>query len=35
VPVLLSFVISAIVILSGTLYPTWRAAIVPPRDAMR
>lgn len=35
VPVLLAFVISAIVVLSGTLYPTWRAAIVPPRDAMR
>ncbi len=35
VPVLLAFLISAIVVLSGTLYPTWRAAIVPPRDAMR
>ncbi len=35
VPVLLASLISAIVVLSGTLYPTWRAAIVPPRDAMR
>lgn len=35
VPVLLSFLMSAIVILTGTLYPTWRAAIVPPREAMR
>ena len=35
VPVLLAFATSAIVILSGTLYPTWRAAIVPPREAMR
>ncbi len=35
VPVLLAFLISAIVILSGTLYPTWRAAVVPPREAMR
>jgi ABC-type lipoprotein release transport system permease subunit len=35
VPVLLAFVISAIVIASGTLYPIWRAAIVPPQEAMR
>ncbi len=35
VPVLLAFLISALVILTGTLYPTWRAAVVPPREAMR
>lgn len=35
VPVLLAFLISAIVAASGTLYPIWRAAIVPPREAMR
>jgi ABC-type antimicrobial peptide transport system permease subunit len=35
VPALLSFLISAVIVMSGTLYSTWRAAIVPPREAMR
>jgi ABC-type lipoprotein release transport system permease subunit len=35
VPVLLAFVISLALVLTGTLYSTWRAAVVPPRDAMR
>jgi ABC-type lipoprotein release transport system permease subunit len=35
VPVLLAFVIAFAVVLSGTLYSTWRAATTPPREAMR
>jgi ABC-type lipoprotein release transport system permease subunit len=35
VPVLLAFLISFVVIMTGTLYSTWRAATVPPRQAMR
>jgi ABC-type lipoprotein release transport system permease subunit len=35
VPVLLAFVISFAVVLSGTLVSTWRAAIAPPWEAMR
>jgi ABC-type lipoprotein release transport system permease subunit len=35
VPVLLAFLIAAVVVLTGTLYSTWRAAVVPPREAMR
>ncbi len=35
VPVLLAFLVAAVVVLSGTLYSTWRAAVVPPREAMR
>jgi ABC-type lipoprotein release transport system permease subunit len=35
VPALLGFLISAVIVLSGTLYSTWRAAIAPPREAMR
>jgi ABC-type lipoprotein release transport system permease subunit len=35
VPMLLAFLIAAVVVLSGTLYSTWRAAVVPPREAMR
>jgi ABC-type lipoprotein release transport system permease subunit len=35
VPVLLAFLVAAVLVLSGTLYSTWRAAVVPPRDAMR
>jgi ABC-type lipoprotein release transport system permease subunit len=35
VPVLLAFLVAAVLVLSGTLYSTWRAAVVPPREAMR
>ena len=35
VPALLSFVVSFVVVMSGTLYTSWRAAIVPPMEAMR
>jgi ABC-type lipoprotein release transport system permease subunit len=35
VPVLLTFLIALVVILSGSLYSTWRAATAPPREAMR
>ena len=35
VPALLAFVLSLVVILTGTLYSSWRAATVPPREAMR
>jgi ABC-type lipoprotein release transport system permease subunit len=35
VPVLLAFLISLIVIMTGTLYSSWRAATVPPWQAMR
>jgi ABC-type lipoprotein release transport system permease subunit len=35
VPVLLSFLLAAILVMTGTLYSTWRAAVVPPREAMR
>jgi ABC-type lipoprotein release transport system permease subunit len=35
VPVLLAFLIGLIVVLSGTLYSSWRAATVPPGEAMR
>jgi ABC-type antimicrobial peptide transport system permease subunit len=35
VPVLLAFLIAAILVMTGTLYSTWRAAVVPPREAMR
>jgi ABC-type lipoprotein release transport system permease subunit len=35
VPSLFSFLISLVIVMSGTLYSTWRAAIVPPREAMR
>lgn len=35
VPALLCFLMSFVLVLSGTLYSTWRAAIVPPSDAMR
>lgn len=35
VHLLLGFIISFTVVLSGTLYSTWRAAIAAPRDAMR
>jgi ABC-type lipoprotein release transport system permease subunit len=34
-PMLLAFALSLLVILTGTLYSAWRAAIVPPRIAMR
>jgi len=35
VPVLLAFVLSFAVVLSGTLFSSWRAATAPPREAMR
>jgi len=35
VPALLSFILSCTLVLTGTLVATWRAAIVPPREAMR
>jgi ABC-type lipoprotein release transport system permease subunit len=35
IPVLLAFLISFVVIMSGTVYSTWRAASVPPVEAMR
>ena len=35
VPALLAFVLSFAVVLTGTLYSTWRAATAPPREAMR
>jgi ABC-type lipoprotein release transport system permease subunit len=35
VPALLGFVLSFVVVLSGALYSSWRAATAPPREAMR
>jgi ABC-type lipoprotein release transport system permease subunit len=35
IPALLSFVLSFVVVLIGTLYSTWRAAIAPPRMVLR
>jgi ABC-type lipoprotein release transport system permease subunit len=35
VPALLAVLISGALVLTGTLYSTWRAAVVPPRAAMR
>jgi ABC-type lipoprotein release transport system permease subunit len=35
VPALLAFVLSFVIVLSGTLYSSWRAATVAPREAMR
>jgi ABC-type lipoprotein release transport system permease subunit len=35
VPALLAFVIAFAVVLTGTLYSSWRAATTPPREAMR
>jgi ABC-type lipoprotein release transport system permease subunit len=35
VPALLAFVLSFVVVLSGTIYSSWRAATVAPREAMR
>ena len=35
VPVLLTFIVSLVVVMCGTLYSTWRAATVSPREAMR
>ncbi len=34
-PALLGFVIAGALVLTGTLYSSWRAATVPPREAMR
>ena len=35
IPALLAFVLSLVVVLSGTLYSSWRAATTSPREAMR
>ncbi|HKB37487.1 MAG TPA: FtsX-like permease family protein, partial [Gemmataceae bacterium] len=35
VPVLVAFLVALVVVLSGSLYSTWRAAKAPPREAMR
>ncbi len=35
IPVLLLFLISLVIVMTGTLYSTWRAATVPPSEAMR
>jgi ABC-type lipoprotein release transport system permease subunit len=35
VPVLLAFVFSFVIVATGTVYSTWRAATAAPRDAMR
>jgi ABC-type lipoprotein release transport system permease subunit len=35
VPALLGYLLALILVLSGSLYSTWRAAIAPPREAMR
>src|SRR5262249_35747364 len=35
VPALLAFGLSLVIVLSGTLYSTWRAAVVTPAEAMR
>jgi ABC-type lipoprotein release transport system permease subunit len=35
IPTLLAFVLSFVIVLSGTLYSAWRAATAPPREAMR
>jgi ABC-type lipoprotein release transport system permease subunit len=34
-PALLALLIAFVVVMSGSLYSTWRAAIAPPREAMR
>jgi ABC-type lipoprotein release transport system permease subunit len=35
VPVLLALLLAQVVVQTGSLYPTWRAALTPPRDALR
>ena len=35
VPALLAFVLAFAVVLMGTLYSCWRAAVTPPLEAMR
>jgi ABC-type lipoprotein release transport system permease subunit len=35
VPALLGFVLSCVLVLTGTLYSSWRAATAPPREVMR
>jgi ABC-type antimicrobial peptide transport system permease subunit len=35
VPALLALIFSLVMVMSGTLYSTWRAATVSPREAMR
>ncbi|MCI0379008.1 MAG: FtsX-like permease family protein [Gemmataceae bacterium] len=34
-PVLLAFLVAFVVVLCGSVYSTWRAAVTPPREAMR
>ncbi len=35
IPLLLGFVLAFVIVGTGTVYSSWRAAIAPPRDAMR
>jgi ABC-type antimicrobial peptide transport system permease subunit len=35
IPVLLAFVLSLVIVLTGTLWSSWRAATTAPREAMR
>jgi ABC-type antimicrobial peptide transport system permease subunit len=35
VPALLAFVVAFVIVLSGTLYSSWRAATAAPREAIR
>jgi ABC-type antimicrobial peptide transport system permease subunit len=35
IPVLLAFLVALVVVMTGSLYSTWRAAVTPPREAMR
>src|SRR5262249_38956541 len=35
VPALVGLVLSFVIVLTGTLYSTWRSAVAPPREAMR
>lgn len=35
IPALLAFLISVVLVMSGALYSTWRAAVVPPFEALR
>jgi ABC-type antimicrobial peptide transport system permease subunit len=34
-PAVLAFLVALVVVMSGSLYSTWRVATTPPRDAMR
>lgn len=35
VPALVAFILALVIVMSGTIYTSWRAATVPPREAMR